>query len=89
MLELNILFKISKVPYMYDAEMGINSVDGRMPGFHDLFNGCPLDVHMIVRRIRLESIPLDDEKQCGEYLYKLYQEKVERRCFPNLHKMRM
>ncbi len=61
---------------IYNVEMGMNMVDGHMPSYVDLMNGRPLDVHMVVQRIPLDSIPLDDKKQCGEYLYKLYQEKV-------------
>lgn len=48
-----------------------------MPKFSDLVKAIKMDAQVYVRRIPISSIPVDDEKKCGLFLYKLYEEKDE------------
>jgi hypothetical protein len=39
-------------------------------------DGIPLKPQMLVNRIPLKDVPIDDEKKCSEFLYKMYSKKV-------------
>ena len=56
--------------------LGIKDVNGHAPGIGDIVNGIKMDAQCYIRRIPLKDVPIDDEKKCGEFLQKLYQEKV-------------
>lgn len=41
-----------------------------------IINGEPIYGQMVIRRIPIKDIPIDDESKCSEFLHKLYEEKV-------------
>lgn len=68
-----------KIDYVYDLSIGMQKVEGgHYPKITDLKNGVKVDSQIYVRRIPMSSIPVNDEKQCADFLYKIYQKKVKK-----------
>ena len=63
------------MPALYDLNVAFEA-SGK-PDLNTVRNGVPLKGHMLVRRIPIEKIPVDDEAKCSEFIHKLYQEKVK------------
>ena len=61
---------------MYDLNVAFESEPGKKPDMNTIANGIPLKGHMLVRRIPIEDIPVDDDAECAKFVHKLYQEKV-------------
>lgn len=57
--------------------MGLKAVDGVYPNIKTLINGEPARAQMVVRRIPIKNIPVEDEEKCSKFLNKLYEEKVK------------
>lgn len=64
-----------KVDYLYDFNLAVKQIDGRIPSLMDIKNGVPVEAQIYFRRIPLSQVPVDDEKKCSEFLHKLYKEK--------------
>jgi lysophosphatidic acid acyltransferase/lysophosphatidylinositol acyltransferase len=66
-----------RVDYFYDVNFAMQKVDNhRSPNIFDLMKGRELNAQAYVRRIPIASLPINDDKKCAEYLFKLYKEKV-------------
>lgn len=63
---------------MYDVTIACDDVEGESPTFKHIVNGIPLRAQFFMRRIPMSQIPTDDDKKCSEFLYNLYQEKVNK-----------
>lgn len=61
--------------------MGLKNVNGKPPNLNMMIQGIPIKGQMVIRRIPIKDIPIDDEHQCSQFLHKLYQEKVSHSCF--------
>ena len=66
----------NKVDYLYDINLAVKDRNGRVPNLMDIKNGIPVVGQMYIRRIPMSQVPVDDEKKCAEFLFKLYKEKV-------------
>lgn len=49
---------------------------GYKPSFLDIFKIHEVDAKLYIRRIPMSKIPVSDERECANFLNKLYQEKV-------------
>jgi lysophosphatidic acid acyltransferase / lysophosphatidylinositol acyltransferase len=65
-----------KIDYIYDITLGVNDINGSKPSLMHLLNGLPARFEIVLRRLPVKDIPVEDEKLCAEYLQKLYKEKV-------------
>jgi len=66
-----------KVDYIYDLTLAVHNINGAKPTLKDVVNGVPVKYEMVLRRIPVDTIPVEDEKKCAEFVQKLYQEKDE------------
>lgn len=62
--------------YIYDLTLAVHNINGAKPTLKDVVNGVPVKYEMVLRRIPVDTIPVEDEKKCAEFVQKLYQEKV-------------
>lgn len=60
------------VSAVYDVTL--NFRDGKVPSLADIVKGRQFKADLYVRRIPVEEIP-EDEKECADWVHKLYQEK--------------
>ena len=65
-----------KVDYFYDLTLAVDNVNGSKPTLKHIVDGVPINFQFVLRRIPVSSVPIEDEKQCAEFVQKLYQEKV-------------
>lgn len=49
---------------------------GYKPSLLDIFKIEPVDAKLYIRRIPMSNIPVSYERECANFLNKLYQEKV-------------
>jgi hypothetical protein len=55
----------------------MKDINGHKPRFPDLIYGRPIEAEIYIRRIPLAAACVQDEKKCGDFLQKLYKEKVQ------------
>lgn len=65
-----------KVDYFYDLTLAVDNVNGSKPTLKHIVDGVPINFQFVLRRIPVSTVPIEDEKQCAEFVQKLYQEKV-------------
>ena len=54
------------------------NANGAPPSMLSIKDGIQLRPQMLVNRIPIKDIPIDDEKKCSEFLYKMYEKKVRK-----------
>lgn len=62
------------VPSILDLTIGFRS-DGEAPTLVNILKGKSCSAEIYIRRIPLDKVPSDSDEECGDWLYKLYQEK--------------
>ncbi len=67
---------ITSVDAIYDCTLAIKSENGVKPNILMIKNGEAVKGQMFINRIPLKDVPIDDEKKCSEFLYKMYENKV-------------
>jgi len=66
-----------RIDYIYDLTLGVHNINGKKPTLKNVVDGVPVKYELFLRRIPVSSIPVEDEKQCADFVQKLYQEKDE------------
>ncbi len=70
-------YNINKVDAIYDCVLCLRKNDnGAESSMLMIKDGIPLKPQMLVNRIPIKDVPIDDEKKCSEFLYKMYSKKV-------------
>ena len=50
--------------------------NGVTPNVSMIKDGVRVRPQMLINRIPVKDVPIDDEKKCSEFLYKMYERKV-------------
>jgi len=65
-----------KVDYIYDLTLAVDNINGAKPTLKHIIDGVPVKFQLVLRRIPVSEIPVENEKECAQFVQKLYQEKV-------------
>ena len=64
------------VDAIYDCVLALKTDNGVKPSISMITHGQPVNAQILIKRIPIKDVPIDDENQCSKYLFDLYEKKV-------------